>query len=726
MNYTDSLMTTQLNFKSTPPRTSSPIPVLHQQPDQRQIDHEITAHREAINRVRNDVLKLRQQNYYSSSIQARSTVAELVLPFCDALVNRVRKYTGRTTGPKPIINYQQDIADLLKEVEPEVVSVIFLKSAFDAAGAFDSMTIQRVGNFIGSRLEDEARFRYYENLGCERLSTAARKRVNNTDSNPHYRRKSTRMISEKIATEEGLPIWEAWSTPKKCGIAFFLMEIAKDAGWFTTDVASVGHHRSQTYLHFTPAFLEQQALLMSQVEALSFFSWPLIVPPIPWQTTTDESRNNSTGGYHSDLCRTQLPLCRGRHYRTIFSSATTEFLNTLGSTAWCVDRKVIEVAQRCFEDGITVGSLRAVFDRTILDLPMPEHIKRLPTDHEDRRAWRKGKKHLHEQRQKAQQRSIRSREALALGLKYVNRPRFFLSWSCDYRGRAYSQQAFLQPQSTEMEKSLIRFADGCKLDDGGIRWVETAIGASFIGTKGSYEERRQWCQEHLELIKAVASSPLDTITTWERADEPWHFLQLCIEYNDVVISQSKVLWDVPIQVDATSSGLQLLSGCLLDPVGCTFSSVTCSGSDKPQDAYLEVVNRARQLASENPEWHKYVPFLNTRSLGKASLLVAVYGGAHGTRCDRVIDALSTAGVYPDPLNWSDANKITTIIQEASKQTFPQAFKALKWIRQVGNQALKNGSEEFRWTTPTGDLIALARVPGSGVNPWGPQPRRSRG
>jgi hypothetical protein len=164
----------------------------------------------------------------------------------------------------------------------------------------------------------------------------------------------------------------------------------------------------------------------------------------------------------------------------------------------------------------------------------------------------------------------------------------------------------------------------------------------------------------------------------------------------------------------------------LDPVGCTFSNVTCSGSDKPQDAYLEVVNRARQLASENPEWHKYVPFLNTRSLGKASLLVAVYGGAHGTRCDRVIDALSTAGVYPDPLNWSDANKITTIIQEASKQTFPQAFKALKWIRQVGNQALKNGSEEFRWTTPTGDLIALARVPGSGVNPWGPQPRRSRG
>jgi hypothetical protein len=93
MNYNGSLVNTQKNSKATLTLiTASGIP------DRRQIDHEINAHREAVARIQREVLKLRQQNYYSSSIQARSTVAELVLPFSDVLVERVNKYSGRQTG----------------------------------------------------------------------------------------------------------------------------------------------------------------------------------------------------------------------------------------------------------------------------------------------------------------------------------------------------------------------------------------------------------------------------------------------------------------------------------------------------------------------------------------------------------------------------------------------------------------------------------------------------
>jgi hypothetical protein len=97
---------------------------------------------------------------------------------------RVSKYTGRTTGPAPFINYQQEMVDLLQEVEPEVVSLIFLKSLFDTVGAYDQHKIQQIASFIGSRLEDEVRFRYYEGLGCERLTNAAHKRVSCSDSTP--------------------------------------------------------------------------------------------------------------------------------------------------------------------------------------------------------------------------------------------------------------------------------------------------------------------------------------------------------------------------------------------------------------------------------------------------------------------------------------------------------------------------------------------------------------
>ena len=656
-----------------------------------------------------DVLKLRQKRYYSATTPAIAKISQLVIPFGDQLIERVSKYIGNSTGPAPFINYQREMADLLKEVEPEVVSLIFLKSLFDAAGAYDKMTIQKVASFVGTRLEDEARFRYYEGLGCERLTTAATKRVSNAGSTPHYRRKSTRLISEKIAIEEQLPLWEEWSTPKKCGISFYLIEIAQHAGLVLTEKTYVAVNRTQTFLRFTPGLLEQQQLLMASVESMSFHQWPLIVPPLPWVTSIEESRYNHSGGYHSDFCRTQLPMCRGRHYQTVFSSATTEFLNVLGRTAWCVDSEVFSVAKQCFSDGVSVGSLKAVFDKSLLEQPMPQHIQALPTDHELRREWRKTASALHEQHSKAQKRSIRSREALSLAQQYLTRPRFYLSWSCDYRGRAYSQQPFLQPQSTEVEKSLIRFADGCHLDNHAQRWAEIAIGAAYLGTKGSLDDRRQWATQNLELIKAIASDPLATMKHWEQAAEPWHLLQLCLEYHRVVIQRTKQLWDVPIQVDATSSGLQLLSGALLDPVGCLYSNVTSSGSVRPQDAYREVVTRAEQLAKAKPEWQRYVPYLTDRGLGKASLLVAIYGGSHGTRTKRVIKSLLSSGLYPDPLGWKDANTIAVIIQQASIETFPLAFKALSWIKKLGKIALANGSQEFVWTTPTDDRIALREL-----------------
>ena len=179
-----------------------------------------------------------------------------------------------------------------------------------------------------------------------------------------------------------------------------------------------------------------------------------------------------------------------------------------------------------------------------------------------------------------------------------------------------------------------------------------------------------------------------------------------MEYKKVVIDGTQPLWGVPLQVDATSSGLQLLSGALLDANGCYFSNVTASGSDKPQDAYMEVVRVARTIAQSKPEWQQYVPYLNDRSLGKASLLVAVYGGSHGTRTDRVIGSLKAAGRYPDPLGWKDANTIAKIIQEASKQTFPMAFKSLEWLKRLGKCAVQNGNKEFMWRTPVADQISL--------------------
>ena len=84
---------------------------------------------------------------------------------------------------------------------------------------------------------------------------------------------------------------------------------------------------------------------------------------------------------------------------------------------------------------------------------------------------------------------------------------------------------------------------------------------------------------------------------WEVCDSPWQFLQLCLEWNRVVLNKDKHLWDVPISADASASGLQLLSAMRRDYKGMYWSNLfkAKSLSEPPQDAYREVLRVAKEL-----------------------------------------------------------------------------------------------------------------------------------
>ena len=62
-------------------------------------------------------------------------------------------------------------------------------------------------------------------------------------------------------------------------------------------------------------------------------------------------------------------------------------------------------------------------------------------------------------------------------------------------------------------------------------------------------------------------------------------------------------WKVPVEVDATASGLQLLSAMRRDPVGMKYVNLLPpeSEDDDPQDAYMQVLlSVAEQMAARVP------------------------------------------------------------------------------------------------------------------------------
>ena len=530
---------------------------------------------------------------------------------------------------------------------------------------------------------------------------------------PKYRDLGVKLAMERRLLEKSYAkddLYEVWPSYLHTQVGSLLMGVAVIEGYFDTQNRWVAKNRSEKFVVPSPALEEHLTKRTEQIDELVTTQEVLIEPPLDWQLEEGEARFNFSGGYHLPSTRKpNNPLCRGRHYETRFGSDAINLLNTLGRTAFQVDPHVFEVINDCWEKQHSIAGFNSPFENPELNQEMPEHLKALDKKHPDRVAWRKRQAYLHEQEQEHIEKTRSAQAVLVSARKNETRPRFWLSWSCDFRGRIYSQQSWLDPQSRDFERSVLRFADGCRLDEQGKEWAARAVGAAFGGTKQSYASRSQWTQDNAELIAAIASDPIRHSSQWENADEPWQFLQLAMEWNAVVLQQTKPLWQVPVSVDSTASGLQLLSAMRRDPVGMKWTNLIPSEDpdQPPRDAYLEVLRVAREIAEEDPETAWLADHLKDRSLGKPVLMIAIYGGSYRTNRGDIVDALRKLGSYPDTVSWEDTKVMTDILQKASKQVFPAAFETLDWLKKLCTLAIENGATSLSWETPCGDLIHQA-------------------
>lgn len=678
----------------------------------RQQEFELESHRSAINKIRNEIRKAKDKHYYSSTKAGHKTLTHFIIPFDEALrettANAVVGNPTRTVISRTCHLIQQ----LLDETDEYVLSTIALKSILDCYSSYEKVRLSNASMLIGRRIEDEIRFNFYQDIAPEDVASAARKRVNQTGSNPHYRSYSTKKITEDRLLDKGFTkddLFPNWSNTIRADIGVYILDVACAEGYVSKETTQQRAGKKQSYLELSP---ELEYILISEEvykEELAYTAWPLIEPPLDWININGPSRFNYSGGYFHEWIRKQLPFCRGFHYNSEFGDEAIKLANTLQHTAWNIDADVYNVANELVEKGVTLGSFRALFHDPRLDQGMPLHLQDLPTDHNDRKDWRRSQAQLHERHEKERRKSIRSRQAIAMASTFVNESRFYLSWSCDFRGRFYTHQPWLQPQTNDLERSIVTFSDGCKLDTRGELWAAHALGSAYLGSQKSFNERTKWTHKNKELIKAVADSPINMISYCEQAKEPWQFLQLALEWNRVVLTKDKHLWDVPVGADSTASGLQILSAMRRDPVGMKFSNLLPPETPdaEPQDAYMEVLRVARVLAGSSEETKHLVEFLHHRSVGKPVLMVSIYGGSASTNRKNIIQAYTELGMYPDPIGYQDANQIEMVLRKASKQVFPMAFEALDWLKKLSKQAFKNGSADLKWNTPTNDLIHLA-------------------
>lgn len=315
---------------------------------------------------------------------------------------------------------------------------------------------------------------------------------------------------------------------------------------------------------------------------------PLVVPPIDW------TRLNK-GGYHLHndrlLSHGVSPTVRDfqneQNYKEVFP-----IVNKLQQTPWRVNARMLEVVSSVFHNNLPVGDLPSSTVKTWKDfMTMPEY------DKDNKEPWVEANK----RRQQIQidldtEFSKRLMLIFALStaktmLKYKS---YYYSYSLDYRGRIYPTSTHLNLLGTSEVKSLIEFGEGQYLTADGLRWLKIHIANVYGLDKEPYDDRVAWTDDHYDEIMLVAEDALSHTNLWADADSPFEYVAACQAYLDHLCGE-KVY--IPIQLDATCSGIQMYSGLLRDKTGA--KSVNVIGS-KRNDIYQQVAEgvEAKLLANE--------------------------------------------------------------------------------------------------------------------------------
>ena len=647
-----------------------------------QIDEQIALEREQIKQglkdLRDNTNKLEAKNYASASIYGVLSIDEL-LPVVAARIqdtnNRIReRQNGRAF--KEIIHY-------LADVESEAAAAIALKVTFDKV--FSSKTgqsdITNIADAIGTAVENECMMRHYERNVPGLFKTLK-------DNYFHRSIGTTQKVTviKTLMKRYKVEVWKPWNRANKIKLGGWLMDcICEVSNYF---MKNTRRQRHKTYLELvpTPEFISEKDRIMAQAELFSPLAWPMLIEPNDW---TPDGKN---GGYIlNEVMRGYEMVRRGNPYR-IQGEQPVAFLNKIQKVAFTLNPFIVNVAKTLQERQINVGKFIP-----IVEIPLPPKPPDIADNAEARQDYRRRAAEVCNVNAQAFKKSCRTRMTMNAVKRFENVDKFYLPWSLDYRGRAYPIPAFLTPQDTDFGKSLLKFHNQALIEEHQREkveyWLSFQCATTYGKTKDTMRERMAWTLENKDLIERIATDPIGNLSEWEGAEEPWTFLSACEEYFHVVIKRTRNYTNLPIAVDATASGLQILAGLARDE--STAKLVNVFPSDRPQDAYKVVAEKAI------PDIPDHIQPYMDRKTTKRTVMTVPYNAKPFSNRGYIREALAEKGVEVEK---EDLTVVVKAVRDAMDIIFPGPMRVMKWIETEVAAAIDRGATELSWVTPSGFVV----------------------
>ncbi len=629
-----------------------------------------------------DRYELLRNNRIAKKMESLSTYGNaLVTMGVDGVVAEIRHHRKRLQQGKAGV-YYRDLQPLLT-LAPHKIAACALRVVVDSIS--QPMRLAPLALSVGEKLWVEAML-----ARASRWELANHKRVRGR-------------FEQKVNDIKRMSNTEAWTTEQRSATGAFLVSvIAQKTGLIKLEKVRIGI-RTITYVRATAECFDFIGKVNETGQFLCPFQLPMLVKPRDWNDPI-------SGGYLTDIPNSTL-LKDNSEMVAQYCSGGEPFMkatNHQQSVAWQVNRWVLEHLEHAWEKNISVGKL----------MPRegwqpPPYPKHLPEGHPDITQWRFNARQIHEKNDKTRNKRIALAKQLWLARRFADEQELYFPMQLDFRGRYYYRPPFLNPQTNDVGRSLLQFANGQPIaneQEAEWLWVH---GANLYGySKHSWRTRLDWAHQNKEAICRSGMEPWQMTEFWAQADDPWQFLAFCRAAYQYVEKRGAYRCQLPVVLDCTCSGIQHYSALLRNEQMAEL--VNLMPSDHPQDIYsrvLAAVLEHLRADVDNPHARSWLELQPDRSLTKAVVMTMPYSATRQTvfkHCqvwsfERTLQLYGTDGWHFKDGAIAAMHYMATLLSNETANMIGPAKAAMHWFKRVGALAGESNTP-MQWTSPSGLTI----------------------
>jgi DNA-directed RNA polymerase, mitochondrial len=192
------------------------------------------------------------------------------------------------------------------------------------------------------------------------------------------------------------------------------------------------------------------------------------------------------------------------------------------------------------------------------------------------------------------------------------------------------------------------------------------------------------------------------------------FLNVCMNLKRLKEEGSGFTCNLPVSMDATCSGLQVLSILMRDEN--TARKVNVLPSDRPQDIYSAVADQVRsevelKAGQGSQEANRWLQFGITRKIVKRNIMTYVYSlKPYGARQQIFDEYKSIVEFNPEKKvladdGFSDCRWLAKIVWDKMEQEIELEAQLMKWFQECSKLFAK-ANLPMKWTTPMGFPVEM--------------------